>query len=158
VGPTAADSVDRDGFDEFFRFAEPVLRGAFVALYGADVGRDAAAEALAKAWQDWERVRPMENRMGYLFRVGQSRSRKLRRALPSFPPAVPSPDLPWVEPRLPEALRGLTDQQRVAVVLAHGYGLTHVEIADLMGIARSSVQNHVERGLRKLRAAMEASP
>src|SRR5437868_1023580 len=94
---------DLDGFEAFFQRAEPVLRGAFVALYGAHTGRDAAAEALVKAWQDWPRVRAMDNPLGYLFRVGQSRSRRLRRPAPLFPAAAPA-ELPWIEPALPGAL------------------------------------------------------
>jgi Sigma-70, region 4 len=42
-----------------------------------------------------------------------------------------------------------------AVVLVHGYGWTPREVAELTGIAPTSVQNHVERGLARLRAALE---
>jgi RNA polymerase sigma factor (sigma-70 family) len=49
----------------------------------------------------------------------------------------------------------LSEHQRVAVVLAHGFGWTHREIADLLGVSPSTVQNHVERGVSKLRTALE---
>jgi DNA-directed RNA polymerase specialized sigma24 family protein len=37
------------------------------------------------------------------------------------------------------------------VVLVHAYGMSHSEAADLLGLKRSSIQNHLERGLEKLR-------
>jgi RNA polymerase sigma factor (sigma-70 family) len=52
---------------------------------------------------------------------------------------------------LPAALSGLTERQRVCVVLVFAYEWTHQEVADLLGVARSSVQSHVERGLLHLR-------
>jgi RNA polymerase sigma factor (sigma-70 family) len=95
----------------------------------------------------------MENPAGYLYRVGQSRSRRLRR--PAVRAVVRSPDrTPWVKPRLDAALGRLTANQRAAVVLCHGLQWTHREVAELLGIAPSSVQNRVERGLDKLRALL----
>lgn len=140
-------------FREFFETTEPILRRALVAAYGP-AGRDAAADALAHAWEHWERVSTMENPAGYLFRVGQTKLRWYRRRPPAVtPPAGPSEH--WYEPDLAPALAELTRQQRVAVVLCHGFALTHREVASLLDIAPSTVQNHVERGLAKLRARLE---
>jgi RNA polymerase sigma factor (sigma-70 family) len=63
--------------------------------------------------------------------------------------------MPWIEPGLPKALGALSEHQRVAVVLAHGFGWTHREVAELLGVSTSTVQNHVERGLKKLRGTLE---
>ncbi len=143
-------------FPTFYAEAEPVLRVAFAARYGVDRGAEAAAEALAYAWQEWARVREMEHPIAYLFRAGQSRSRRIRRPSALFP--QPSADVgPAYEPGLPSALALLTERQRVCVVLAHGYGLAHSEIARMLEIAPSSVQSHVERAMAKLRDALEES-
>jgi DNA-directed RNA polymerase specialized sigma24 family protein len=97
----------------------------------------------------------MEKPVGYLYRVGQTRSRS-RRETVGFPmPAEVG--MPWVEPGLAGALAALSEHQRVAVVLAHGFGWTHSEVGDVLGVAASTVQNHVERGLANLRAALEVS-
>ncbi|MGH8935267.1 MAG: RNA polymerase sigma factor, partial [Acidimicrobiia bacterium] len=48
----------------------------------------------------------------------------------------------------------LTPLQRQAVVLVHGCGYPYREVAQLLEIAPSTVQTHVERGLEKLRAAL----
>jgi DNA-directed RNA polymerase specialized sigma24 family protein len=144
-----------DDYSSFFADAEPRLRRAFVAHYGSDRGREAAAEALAYAWEHWPRIAAMERPLAYLFRVGQSRTRrwKLRTDV-----AFPEPDpveLPWVEPALPRALNTLSPRQRTAVVLVCGFGWPLREVGELLGLKTTTVQNHVERGLAKLRLDLE---
>lgn len=108
-------------------------------------------EALAYAWEHWERVRLMENPAGYLYRVGVSRVRRWRRLPPAFPPP-PDGEMPWVEPGLPRALGRLSERQRVAVVLVHCLGWTQNEVAGLLGVSRGSGQTHLERGLQTRRS------
>jgi DNA-directed RNA polymerase specialized sigma24 family protein len=147
--------VTVEGFEAFYRDAEPRLRRALVAALGPEPGREAAAEALAYACEHWERVRGIDKPVGYLYRVGQSRSRSRRE--PVVFPVPAEVGMPWVEPGLAGALAALSEHQRVAVVLAHGFGWTHREVGDVLGVAPSTVQNHVERGLANLRAALEVS-
>jgi DNA-directed RNA polymerase specialized sigma24 family protein len=139
-------------FEVFFAEAEPRLRRSLVAAYGADRGREAAAEALAYGWQNWERVRAMDNAVGYLYRVGQSRTRS--RTEPAVFPATPADPTRWVEPQLPGALRELSERERVAVVLIEGFGWTYREVAETTGVSISAVQSYLNRGLRKLRKAL----
>ena len=47
---------------------EPRLRRALVALCGVEAARDATAEALAYAWQHWDRIAAMRNPAGYVYR------------------------------------------------------------------------------------------
>ena len=143
-------------FRSFVTETEPKLRAAFVGHYGLDIGREATAEALAYAWANWDRVATMGNPAGYLFRVGQSRVRPLLRPEPLVEPVVAVPS-PWIEPALAEALSALPAQQRAAVLLAHGFGYTHAEIAEVLEVSRSTVQNHVERAMVRLRQALEVN-
>jgi RNA polymerase sigma factor (sigma-70 family) len=53
------------------------------------------------------------------------------------------------------ALESLTHRQRLAVVLVYGYGWQLREVAETCGLAVTTVQNHLERGLAKLRTALE---
>ena len=155
--PTMTDHrTSQQTFAEFHATAETRLRRALVARYGGEVGREATAEALAYAWENWGRVEQMSNPLGYLYRVGQSRSRRLWPRRSVFE-VRPQSDFPWVEPGLPAALNKLSARQRQAVVLVHSFEYTHQEVADLLGISRSSVQNHVERGLAKLRSDLEVT-
>lgn len=143
---------DMDAFSDFFADAEPRLRRALVAAYGVERGREAAAEALAYGWEHWPRVRRMDNPLGYLYRVGQSRSRARKRR---FLVGRAGVEDVWVEPGLPAALAQLTERQRVATILVHGFGWTLREVAELIGVSVTSVQNHLERGLAALRSALE---
>lgn len=144
-----------EAFTDFVKQNEPQLRIALLAAYGAERGREAAAEALAYAWEHWERIRDMETPVGYLYRVGQSRSRQRLRPA-AQPMTAVNPD-PWVEPKLPAALGRLSRKQRMAVVLVHGYGWTQHEAADVMGTSDATVRTHLNRGLEKLRSVLGVS-
>lgn len=155
AGPGAAagpgTSLRTAEFEAFVREVEPRLRRALVAAYGFEDGRDATAEALAYAWEHWDRVHVMANAPGYLFRVAQTRRPRLRRR--ALFDTSGWADHPF-EPGLPRALARLTRRQRLAVVLVHGYGYTLHEVADLAGIRPTTVQNHAGRGLARLRDAL----
>jgi RNA polymerase sigma-70 factor (ECF subfamily) len=130
------------------------LRRALAGHLPIDEVADAVGEALGYAWQHWDRVRFMENPAGYLFRVGQSRSRRRRWALlPSAPPH----DLPAVEPGLVDALRNLSAMQRSCVWLVHACGWSYSETATALGVSASAVGTHVSRALPRLRAALGVS-
>jgi DNA-directed RNA polymerase specialized sigma24 family protein len=138
-------------FLEFARALEPRLRVALVARFGPHRGREAAAEALTWAWEHWDRLEAVQNRAGYLYRVGTRRAAR-QRWLRGVPLAAPRDEWPWVEPGLPTALAALTVAQRQAVVLIEGYGLSYTETADLLGVSRRTVQTHVRRALARLRS------
>lgn len=125
-----------------------------MAAYGVDRGREATAEALAAGWERWEQVRKMANPIGYCYRAGQSRTRGHKMPVVY---SIPDDAEQWVEPGLPEALRALPERQRVAVVLANGYGIPVAEVAQLMGNRPSTVQTHVARGLAALRRSLNVT-
>ena len=142
-------------FADFVAAVEPRLRRALGARFGAHLGREATVDALVYGWQNWERVRTMENPVGYLYRVGSSSVRP--RVDP--PPLAPVPDHrePWIEPGLEAGLDALTEPQRVAVVLRHSFEWTYDEIAELLDVSVSTVRNHLARGMEKLRRALEVA-
>lgn len=140
---------------------EPKLRRALVAAYGPEGGREAAADALAWAWEHLERLSDVENVAGYLFRVGQSAARRTRRWR-RFETPVERPDGLWGtdapgrwDHELVAALAKLTSRQRVAVVLVHGYGYGLADAAAVIGCGVSSLRNHLDRGLRHVRRDLE---
>jgi RNA polymerase sigma-70 factor (ECF subfamily) len=147
----SGDAVTDVSFEEFVRDAEPRLRRALIGSVGADRIDDAVGEALAYAFSHWADVKMMSNPVGYLYRVGQSRTRRSKR-LRLFrrePDAIPE-----VEPGLVDALAALPDSQRTAVWLAHGCAWTHQEIAEVLSTSTSTVATHVSRGLERLRAEL----
>lgn len=143
-----------EGFSSFIRTVEPRLARALVAVYGPEVGREATRDALVYAWEHWERISMMENPAGYLYRVGQSRSRRYRPR-PLLFPEVNTDELPHVEPKLPEALAQLSRNQRAALVLIHVEGMSEREAAEAMGVSRVTVRRHAQRGMAKLRNVLE---
>ena len=148
------DQTAVDSFREFAVEVEPRLRQALTAALGSEPGKDAAAEALAYAWENWDRVASMGNPVGYLFTVGRNRGRRWwrggRRVF-----YLPLPGrVPWVEPGLPVAVSRLPDRQREVVVLLFCFEWTMSEIAEVLDISKSTVQNHAERGLASLRKSL----
>lgn len=141
-------------FETFALRDGPRLRAGLVAAYGAQVGLDAAAEAMAYGWEHWDRLEVMGNPAGYLYRVGQTAARKARRPARIAPP-VELASIPDVEPALIPALADLSELQRTCVLLVVAFGWTRVETGDLLGIDESTVRTHLRRGLARLQNALE---
>ncbi|MGH9017085.1 MAG: RNA polymerase sigma factor [Acidimicrobiales bacterium] len=146
-----ADEVD---FRAFMMDTEPRLHRALAAAFGWDRGREATAEAMAYAWEHWSKVRAMANPAGYLYRVGQSSVR--RRKVPLLFERPHNGDWQY-EPTLVRLLSELPERQRLVVVLVHGFEWTPREVSDLTGLSLSTIHTHLERGLFRLRAALEVS-
>ncbi len=145
-----------DSFTGWAELAEPRLRGALTAAFGPQVGKEAAADALAYAWEHWDQVKVRDNPLGYVYGVGRNKARRV--APPGRLVFLPVSEerLPNVEPGLPAAIAGLPEQQRIVVALLYGYEWTMSEVAELLEIAKTTVQNHAERGLAQLRKTLGA--
>lgn len=151
VVSVAEREVAAGDFDAFVTLVEPTLRRAFAGHLAADRVGDALGEAFAYAWQHWAEVSTLDNPAGYLFRVGQSRSRRRRQGFP----AAPDPGrLPTVEPGLGAAMRALPHQQRSVVWLVCGCEWSHREAAEALSISTSAVATHLARGLGRLRTEL----
>lgn len=152
LGEASVDKETSSGdFDRFVTEVRPRLVRALAALVGAGEAADAVAEALAYAFEHWERLREMENPAGYLYRVGRSRVRRRRTPFLPAPGAVGVPD---VEPSLIPALLALPETQRTAVWLVYACQWHYAEVAEAMDTTPSMVGNHVTRGLKSLRRQM----
>jgi DNA-directed RNA polymerase specialized sigma24 family protein len=147
----------RSDFERFVGEVEPRLRRALVAGFGVVVGREAAADALAWAWQNWDRVAGLESPVGYLYRVGRTLAiRNEARDVPVAEPApaIASPDHSF-EPGLAPAITRLSEAQRCAVVLVVGFGYTLREAAEVLDVTASTVHRDCERALTRLRSELE---
>ncbi|MEM7339628.1 MAG: sigma-70 family RNA polymerase sigma factor [Actinomycetota bacterium] len=139
-------------FEAFFATAERPLRVALVAAFGTERGREAAADALAWAWQNWDRVQTFDNPVSYLFRVGQTHARRdASRASRRLGGDSSAWEMPAFEPKLSTSLGSLSEQQRVTVWMVHGLGYSQVEVAQLLECSPSSVATHLRRGMARLR-------
>lgn len=152
---TRDEVTRRDAFAAFVAEHEPALKRAICAAAGIERGIDALQDALAYAWQNWDRISVMDNPPGYVYRVARSRVRTSRTVPVSFPP-VTEHGAPWIEPGLPDALAALSVNQRTVVWLVLGFEWTLQEVADLLGMSIRSVRTHLDRGQRKLRRHLGA--
>ena len=144
-------------FADFVASAEPRLRVALKAAFGFYVGEEATAEALAFAWEHWDRVQASANPIGYMYGVGRNSVRRSRHRRPPPLPAVRPAELPWIEPALPAALDRLSDRQREVVLLLHCFEWTLAEVAEALGMSKGTVQVHARRGMAHLRRELGVS-
>ncbi len=147
----------RDEFTTFVREVEPRLRYALVAAFGSARGLEATAEALEHAWEHWDKMTRTTNPAGYLYRVAARRVWRLRSRQVPLLREIPTDQEQRTEPKLDPALKSLSRRQRMAVVLIDGFGWTYQEVADLMGVGRSTVQQHRQRALARLRKELGVS-
>ena len=144
-------------FDAFVAAHAERLRRALVAAYGVEVGSDACAEALAWAWEHWDRVATMANPVGYLFRVGQSATRRHRRwrRRVELPREDATSETGETHARLDAALIALPPRQRTVALLVHGYGYSYAEVAEMTGTSLASVRTDLYRAMTRLRRKLE---
>jgi DNA-directed RNA polymerase specialized sigma24 family protein len=153
-------TIDRtEGVDHVLVDGSHDLRTALVACYGVEVGTEAWAEAMVVGWERRAELEHMDNPLGYLFRVGQSKARphvrwaSRRSNLPGGDHVRSAPDASMVE--LLDALADLRPMQRAAVLLVTAHGFSYRHAADVLGVTQAAVTNHVHRGLARLRRALD---
>lgn len=146
-------------FEAWYRDLHPRLVTALVAGFGsADVARDAADEAIARAFARWDRVSSMASPGGWAYRVAfnvarrrlrrSSHERRLLAATRAEAVAGPAGELWSLVAELPE-------RQRLAVVLRHVGHLPEAEIASMMKISRGGVSSTLRAAYRTLRMELD---
>jgi RNA polymerase sigma factor (sigma-70 family) len=155
VGLMVSDAGDEDGgFEQLLAVEGLRVRRALRARYGAELGTEAWADTVAWAWEHRDAVSSMANPAGYLYRVGQSAAKVYTRwrRRPKFVPDEPVHDADVVfDAELFDALAHLNVNQRVSVLMVHGYGSSYADVAEVLNISVAAVTNHVHRGLNRLR-------
>lgn len=126
--PSEADDVAQDAFLQAFeKCAEFRGEGTFASW----VKRIAARLYLKRKSRNARYVAEVENE--------------------EIAPAVDTPGLVDLD----EALKALSETERLCVSLCHGAGLSHPEIAAALKLPLGTVKSHVKRGLDKLRARLQ---
>jgi RNA polymerase sigma-70 factor (ECF subfamily) len=150
--------VQDEDFDDWYRSESPRMVGVLHAAVGdRALAEDAVAEAFARAWSDWRKVRSMERRTGWVYRVAlnlcRSSFRRRRLERRHLDRSAPAPEVAAPEPgddQLLVALDGLSDRARTAVVLRYAADLTEPEVAVAMGVSRGTVATTLHRARRAL--------
>jgi RNA polymerase sigma-70 factor (ECF subfamily) len=156
AGP--ADAVAAEPFDAFYRAnSDRVYRALALTLGNHDLAREAADEAMARAYARWERVRELDNPAGWAYRVGLNWAtswwRKLRRERPPVAEerhrAARGPDPVALAARA--ALDQLPLAQRAVVVCRVLLDMSVTETASALGVAEGTVKSRLARALTALR-------
>jgi RNA polymerase sigma-70 factor (sigma-E family) len=129
--------------------AEEVVQDAFVAMHGA-----------------WRRLRDPDKALSYLRQSVVNRSRSVLRhravvekyapkGLPDAQSAEHGAIVELERTAVVQALGGLPNRQREALVLRYYADFSEAEIANAMGISRGAVKSHTARGMAALRSVLE---
>jgi RNA polymerase sigma-70 factor (sigma-E family) len=148
-----------ESFETFFdRVLPRAVSTARRLLDDRTSAEDAAVEALARAYADWERLAHLPHRDAWALRVtanvayDQLRRQARRRPLESLPDtSFDAIDTATLRATVVPALKRLSKRQREVVVLVHIGGLTQEEVADVLGCSLGSVKTHSSRALARLR-------
>jgi RNA polymerase sigma-70 factor (sigma-E family) len=140
-----------------------LLRIACLVTGDTHLGEDLLQTALAKAYGSWAKVRAADHPVAYVRRLMINthlswvrRLTNTERPLERFPDSG-SGDHQSAHADADEmrrALLRLSPQVRTAVVLRYFEDLSEAETAHVMGCSRSTVNNHVTRGLAALRGLL----
>jgi len=164
AGPLSspADRVLAEPFEAFYRAnSDRVYRALALTLGDDDLAREAADEAMLRAYVRWDRVRGLDNPAGWTYRVGLNWAtswwRRLRRERPpasddQHPTATGGPDPAALAART--ALDQLPLAQRTVVVCRVLLDLSTAETASALDIAEGTVKSRLARALTALRGTL----
>jgi RNA polymerase sigma-70 factor (ECF subfamily) len=164
---TGADATGADAtgesFDQWYRHEHPRLVATLLLITGdLALAADSVDEAFARALERWGRVRTMASPTGWTFQVARNVSRRAawrrnleRRLLVRAPhcPEVPAP-----AGEIWAVVSALAQRQREVVVLRHVADLREAEIADVLGISRSTVSSTLRSAYDRLGRSLTESP
>lgn len=146
-------------FEEFF---QDEYRGLVRALYlltaDQSEAEELAQEAMARAYERWDRVRGMESPGGYVYRVGMNLNRqrvrhlaiRVRKLLTLAIHPEPEPG-PETREEIAAAIASLSKGQREAFMLVEWLGLSAEEAGRLLKISPASVRSRIHRARAALR-------
>ncbi len=152
--------VEQDGFEEAFDDLFAAARRIAVRLVGGGAeADDVAAEALARAYARWPKVRDLDYRDAWVMRVTANVAldvlRRAKRPLPTPVAAEVDPaEAAVTRIALARALRHLSRRQRDVVVLRYLADLSEADVAASLGVSAGSVKQHAHRAVDALRRAL----
>ena len=146
----------REVFEELFTRARALARRI---LGDEATAEDVAAEALARTFARWPRMKGAAHLEFWVLRVAGNlavdAARKRGRSVVTME-AAPASETATLRLALAAALRSLPRRQREVLVLHYLSDLTEEEVATALGIAQGTVHTHLHRGLTALRARLGA--
>jgi RNA polymerase sigma factor (sigma-70 family) len=147
-------------FDHFYaEHHTEVARALALTLGDGELGREAADEAMVRAYERWNVVRTYDSPAGWTYRVGLNWARSVlrrhrrRERLPLFEEgSTTMPELG--EPAVLRALAALNDDQRAVVVCRFLLDWSVEETATALGVRPGTVQSRLHRAVHQLQARL----
>lgn len=149
-------TVSGSSFESWYPGVHADLATSLLVAFGdPDLASEAADEAIARAFERWDRVSSMRSPGGWTYRVAVNVARRKRRRRAAeqlltrrqqrHPPTPgPAGELWLLVGQLPE-------RQRLAVAFRHVAGMTEEEVGHAMGITRGTVSATLRHAYRSLR-------
>lgn len=160
-----ARAGDAAAFVELVSRREAGLRGMLARLSGDPVlAEDLAQQAFVAAWKalpglrepgafgGWLKRIAVHQWLAHVRRAGHDLARLDEADAVADPVAGPVAADAALD--LSRALLALRPAERLCVVLAHGEGLTHGEIAEATGLPLGTVKSHIARGSARMRVLL----
>jgi RNA polymerase sigma-70 factor (sigma-E family) len=150
----AAEPRDADFealFEEVFPLAQRV---AFRVVGDPYAAEDIAAEAFARLYARWGRMRGEPGRTGWVLKVtGNLAIDAIRRKRPAPEPprVVDGEEAVVLRMALAAALSALPQRQRAVVVLRYLADQSEEQVAQTLGISAGTVKAHAHRATQRLR-------
>jgi len=171
----AAVGGDRRAFGELVGLKrERVVRTAYQITGDLDDALDVAQGVFVKVWQQIDRFDPSRRFDTWLYRITSNAAIDLLRSrgpkgtlqpLPDDPSQLAGPagepdveaaiDLGRLQQAFMRLAGKLAPKQRAAFVLREIEGLETAEVARIMGVAESTVRNHLLQARRLLKAGLQ---
>ncbi|MFB6230628.1 MAG: RNA polymerase sigma factor [Salinibacter sp.] len=161
---------DRSAYAELFEeMYEPLFRYVRSIVQGPEAARDVTQDVFIRLWDARASLVPERSLEAYLYRMARNRAynhertrrtraekeEDVRDKSAAQPAPLEPPDAQAAasqfEDRLWQWIGELPDRQREALTLSRFEGLSHDEIAEVMGISPRTVNNHIVRALKHLR-------
>lgn len=138
----------------YLTLADRMWRALFGYTGDRDVASDALAEAFARALENGAAIHDLPAWLWRVsFRLASAELKRRRRAGRVF--EAPTYEMPEPLPELMDALKRLSPNQRLALVL-HDYADRPTdEVAETMGCSRATVHVHLSNARRRLKKTLE---
>jgi len=173
TGPDEALALDAkrgstSAFEALVRRNQSLVRGFLRRLTGSAAhADDLAQETFLMAWRRIGSYQGTGSFKGWLVRIAYTQFLQERRSRQSatkrdeaymMDAETTQNDAAGVEARidLDRVLAFLSPEQRAAMALCYGEGMSHAEAADALGLPLGTVKSHVLRGREKALAALTA--
>jgi RNA polymerase sigma-70 factor (ECF subfamily) len=143
-------------FDAFWTDQrERIGRALAMTIGDIDLATEAVDEAMARAYQRWNRVGSLENPAGWVYRVGLNWTRSIHRRRRRIPPAwlatpQASTDDSGLDPSIDSAMAALPEAQRAVVVCRVLLGWSEAQTATVLHVRPGTVKSRLSRALDEL--------